>query len=616
MRSPLADEEAAPHADIVTTPIAATRIAAGLIQGLVLYWLYRATLDKAWPADTPALFHPLLLTSSLLPPLFITGLGHLRATRLLAWLLSAGPLLAALAAYANWRIAPLAPPVPGLDAQWIPGAPMQALLPASIAGLFVAQSLILAGAAQGRLRHAYRARFEASWKLAIQMMFSFAFALAFWLLLCLGAQLLLLVKVDLLWRLSRESRFLIPAMSTAFACALHVTDVRSGVVRSIRSVVLTLLCWLLPVAAAIVIGFLLCLPWTGLGPLWATRHASLVLIGVALALLLLINAAYQDGGMAARVPLPLRCCARAAALCLPPLIAIAAHALFLRVAQHGWTSARIVAACGLALLGMHATAYAIAALRRQGMDEIARVNTAGAFLFLALLLALLTPLADPARLSVASQVARLESGSVAASRFDFGYLVSDGVRYGRHALARLEANARGEDAALIRQRAQDALRKPTPQDGGRDVHPGREELVANLRILPPGANLPPSFLAQDWSKSAQRGRLPACLTTRGKRCDAFSFDMNGDGRTEVLLLAEERAAGSAVLAEDGDGQWRQVLRLPWQAGGCVALRDRLAAGDYRLLPHAWPDLEVFGSRMPLNADVGESGEFRCRDAPK
>ncbi|MBK4734517.1 DUF4153 domain-containing protein [Noviherbaspirillum pedocola] len=603
------------RAAVVATRIAALRLGAGFLQGLALSWLYRAASAHVWPADTPYLFQPLLLTLFIVPLLFITGLGYLRTRQLLLWLSAATAVLVLLALYGHWRAgASSAPAIPA----WSGGQFLLTLLTTACAGMFVAQALVLAGACRGKQRRLladYCSYFDASWKLAIQVAASAVFALAFWLLLVLGGQLLKLVNIEFLQRLTGLSWFNIPAFTAAFGCALHVTDVRPGIVRGIRSLALSLLAWLLPMVALIVVGFLLCLPWTGLTPLWATGHASLVLIGVASALLLLINAAYQDGDMDTRLPLLMRVCVRAAALCLPPLVAIAAHALFLRVRQYGWTTDRIALACCVLMLALHAAGYAYGAMRARGMREIAQVNVFCAFVFLGLLLALLSPLADPARLAVASQVARLEAGKVEPERFDFAYLRTHGARFGVAALEALSHREGSAKAARIRQRAESALQGPCCGAQAGSAKSGKFDVAANLHLLPEGASLPASFLAQNWAALPSAALLPQCLTRTDASCDAFLIDVNGDGKPEVLLLGTRHNTGSGVLAEAADGRWRLAFTLPSQAAGCKALRDALAAGDFSLQSSAWRNLEALGSRIPLKAfDADE--EFRCPDPVK
>ena len=73
----------------------------------------------------------------------------------------------------------------------------------------------------------------------------------------------------------------------AFTCAIHVTDVRAGIVRGARTLKLTLLSWLLPIMALIAVTFLATLLFTGLEPLWSTRRATPVLLAAAAALVFL-----------------------------------------------------------------------------------------------------------------------------------------------------------------------------------------------------------------------------------------------------------------------------------------------------------------------------------------
>ena len=77
-----------------------------------------------------------------------------------------------------------------------------------------------------------------------------------------------------------------------------------------------LLSWLLPVMTLLAIAFLLALPFTGLEPLWSTRQATAILLTASSALVVLINAGYQDGRYAS--PATLRYASRTAALVLIP----------------------------------------------------------------------------------------------------------------------------------------------------------------------------------------------------------------------------------------------------------------------------------------------------------
>src|SRR6476620_2093084 len=88
------------------------RLLIGLLQGGLLYLLYRAFDAQAWPASAPQLFAPLCLVAGLAPILLISGLGHMPRRSLLLWTLGAAALLALLGWYDAWRIADLPMPRP------------------------------------------------------------------------------------------------------------------------------------------------------------------------------------------------------------------------------------------------------------------------------------------------------------------------------------------------------------------------------------------------------------------------------------------------------------------------------------------------------------------------
>lgn len=224
-----------------------------------------------------------------------------------------------------------------------------------------------------------------------------------------------------------------------FAFAVHVTDVRPALIRGARTIALALLAWLTPLMALIGAGFLLALPFTGLAPLWGTRSAVSILWGRPPP----SSSSPTPPSRTERPRFP-PCCAsgRIAALLPAPLILIAAYGLALRVGQHGWTPDRVAAAACLLVGAAYAGGYAFAALRPgRWLAAMERTNVITAVLAVAVLLALFTPLVDPARLSVNSQVRRLHAGRIAPDSFDYAFLKPDPVAYGRRALDRLKADA-------------------------------------------------------------------------------------------------------------------------------------------------------------------------------
>lgn len=606
-------ESRVPRSD-VSRATAGTRVLIGLLQGLALYLIYQAAENGVWNAGNSGLFAALLLVAAIAPGLAISGLGHIPARSLLRWLVPAMAVLAVLGFYDIWRS--LGAPdwrygvKPG-DARY----PSPELWVHALAGFFIAHSMVTAAALDGRRIASYRSYFESSWKLLIQVAFAAAFTGLSWLVLVLGAALFHLIKLDFLRDMLDEPWFAIPVTTFAFAYALHITDVRPAIVRGIRSLLMVLLSWILPVAVLLIGGFLLALPFTGLEPLWATKQATALLLAAAAVLVGLVNAAFQDGTVADDVAPPIRISARIAALLLLPLVSIAIYALGLRVAQYGWTVDRLVAAFCVAVASCHAVGYFWAALRSPSwLARIAPVNVAAAFFTLFLLFAIFSPALDPARISVNSQVAHLRDGKITAAAFDYDYLRFSGKRFGQDALRNLQSDGTLADAATVRLKATAALAKQTEWNA-QPAKMSRELLAANIAVWPTGAALPADFLSQDWPAAMkdQSWQYPECLRDSGKRCDAYLADLDADGVAEVLLQPD---AGAMAVLKRGPEGWRRIgnLVLPFN---CPGTREALLAGRFAVVPPVLQELEIAGTRyrMDLDDKVPECSEAEKAGAP-
>lgn len=571
--------------DAIPAWLGPTRIGIGLAQGVLLYLLYTAAQDKSWPATAPLLFGPLAMLGLLLPVILISGLGHMARRGLLAWAGCAATVIALLALYDAWRRIG----APGWDGP----KPSGVLTFCLAVGFFIAHALVLAGSRERRRIAPYASYFEVAWKLNLQILFCLLFVGATWLVLQLGAALFDLVKLDFLSKTIGKAWFFIPVTAFAFSVAMHLTDVKPAIVRGIRNLLHVLLSWILPVLTLLVGGFLASLPFTGLDPLWATRSAAGSMLGAAAAFVILINAAYQDGATApARV---LAVSARIASLLLVPLTLLAAYALALRVGDHGWSADRVIAAACLLVATCYAGGYAAAALRRGWLRALAGVNIAAAFVVLAVLALLLSPVLDPGRIAVNSQMARLAAGQITLPQLDVAYLYHHGARYGRAAIAQLEQSASGTDAGWLKVELA-RLRQPGDFDAGAAV----ADLAANLRVWPAGTALPAGFVGFAWDKVKEQYRLPLCLRRQGTLCDAFVIDLGGDARPEVVLIGATNH-GNAVLRQGAGDAWEFAGTVPAMLTGCQPLLEAMRAGKMRAIAPEVSDLEVAGQRIVIGS---------------
>jgi hypothetical protein len=553
---------------------AVTRLAIGLAQGVLLFLLHHADDTKTWPATQPLLFAPLLVCVLMVPLIVLGGLSAMRRTPLVVWSAVATVLAAVLAVHAAWTGA--APDRIGA------GALSPAVFPAVAALLFIAHHLIQPAEAARKPVAPYAEYFDLAWMHGVQLALSIAFTGVFWIVIALGGALFKLIGIDAIQKLTNEAAFAMPATCVMFAAAVQLTDVRAGLVRGVRSVALTLLAWLLPLMTLIAAGFLASLPFTGLAPLWKTKAATALLLSAAAHLIVLINAAYQDGTEPG--PVVLRWAARIAGVLLIPIAILAGYALFLRVDQYGLTPERVFAAAFVVVAGGYALGYAIAAIRPGSwMKTLEPTNLLMAVVAVVLLVALFTPIADPARLSVNSQAQRLEAGKVAPEKFDYQFLRFDSGRYGREALDRLKADKnpdiakRAADAGAMKEKAY------APANRGPDF--------ANMKVYPAGKVLPDSFKTQDWTANDS----DAVCTFAGMQCAALVLDIDGDGADEVLL-----ASGGSfdVFKSTGHG-WRRIAQASSSCPG-LDIDAALKAGTVRTEePTARRDLLVGDQRLVL-----------------
>jgi hypothetical protein len=579
------------------------RLAIGLIQGLALYFLERQREKHGWPATDHYLFMPLASVALLIPVFVLQAAGRMSRMTLAIWSIVATGAVAGLGWYDVYRQAPDPLSVSG-------GMPTFPFLFFTFVALFITQSLIAAGDADASFLTRYRNYFDSTWKFGVQLALAAAFVGAFWAMLWLGAALFDLIKLSFLRKLIDHSWFSIPATTLAVATAIHLTDVRAQLVAGIRSVGLTLLSWLLPLMAILVAAFMGSLTFTGLAPLWETRWAVRILLVAAAVLVVLINAAYQDGEAESARPLVLRYAELVASILLIPLVILAAYALALRVQQYGWTIDRVATLACVLVAACYALGYTAAALFSllggQWMWALESVNIFVAFLILVILAALFTPVADPARLSALSQVARLQAGITKPAAFDFGYLHSQGGRYGIAALKQLANLKSGPNAPEIRRLASQLLGPTRPP-----AKPTAAEIAQNISVYPATRKLPPMLLAQTPSPIHElTGQSSPCLTAIGIRCSAFFADIFGDGKEEIVLVSgSDDSWNGVVYAPKVDGSWEAIAAIA--PPRCAGALDAMRAGRFRPVPPRIP------TSMPTAAQCiwNPSSRLRLRPVP-
>jgi hypothetical protein len=580
-------QEAVPrHA--ATAAIGQLRIIIGLAQGIAAWLLLRLV------APTPMSFAALALITAYVPVIAILEVGRMRSMRLARYIASSSVLLGAIAMYDVWRNPTQAFGVEHAVRVW----PSFAAGFCSTIAVFMVNQLLEHRERGHHLFEHYAEHFEDSWMRAFQIAVSLVFSLLVWAVLHLGAELFGLIRVGWFRTMIDHDWFRYPASCAAFAAAIHITDVRPALLKGVRNVGLTLLSWLLPLVITVVTGFLIALLFVGVGPLWDTGHAASISLWACAVVILLVNATYKDGDPSALPSAVLRWTGRMAGPVVLLLALVAAYAIGLRVTQHGWTPDRVYSTAVATMALLYGTGYTVASAGRAGwLKTLERVNVAACLVMLTMLALLLSPVVDPSRLSVDSQLARLASGKVPPSQFDYQFLRFDGGRFGSQALERLARDQNPEVRLRATSMQRTDVRQSFPQVHSEPA--AAEAALSHAAVYPKGASLPEDFRSADIASITQY--QVNCLRG-GAVCDIYVV---ADGTQGVTLIVRPdgdtpgtkpgRPNSGQVFQRDPGGKW--VVTGSIDDLECPGVVQALREGKVMPLRPEHDDLLVNGLRL-------------------
>lgn len=480
------------------------RLAVGLAQGLSLYGLHltgrlddiEGPLSLAW-----------VMLTVFAPPLWLLAVGQISIRATLIWCSIVSVVIALLGissgAYQHETHTLLV---------------LSTCLPAA---LFCAHHLAVPAINNRSLLAPYEAYYEAAWKAGIQLALALLFLGIFWLILFLGALLFNAIGIDAVEDVITSAPFALIATPVFFALGIELSDVRDSLTQGIRTVVLTLLSWLLPIAVFIAAAFLIALPIAGMSQLQTSLSPAALMLTAAAGLIVLINTVYQDGADHTSPSRILRGTLRIGALLLLPLTAYALWAVFVRTEQYGLTLARVIAMAAAVIGFLYALGYSLGLLvksRNGGWLPLFELsNIVVGIITTLLLLGFSTPWLNPVQLAINDQIARVRSGTLSADTIPYRWLYYSGGEQGQSLLEELKSSP---DAEIARQ-AELTLK-------GEGYDPATESSL-RLSMAIAGQPLP------DGLADAVRIKMPTTCN-QWEPCTVRLYDIDTDGREDVLIL--------------------------------------------------------------------------------
>jgi hypothetical protein len=577
-------------------------VLVALLQGALMYLAQRGAEAGLWPFAALGgriCWYTLVLT---VPTLTLLSVRQLNALRLWQHVIALALLVTGLSAWAAWS----ATGAPGLRSD-------QVLTPFGAAitlGMFVLLPWLQCRLQHGTWRATYRDLFEHAWQNALTLALALLFVGICWLVLSLWGALFALVKLTFFRDLFRETAFIYLATGTMFGLGLLIGRTQQRAVQVLRQILFAICTGLLPLLAFVAVLFALSLPFTGLQPLWETRAAATILIWLAVLLVVFVNAVYQDGAATPPYPQWLRRLIDAGLLSLPLYALLALYALWLRIAQYGWSAERFGGVLVALVVCGYAFGYAWAVLRPGGrwLRPLAAVNRGMSWVVIGLALASASPLLDPYRIVVGNQLQRLADGRTTAAQMDLEYLRFDSGRRGYRAVQALRAAPgfaddpkQGDRLQRVLQRTQRWGEPPDTRERERIADPAQlhQHIPLAAGSVDPGAA---------WWQALGAGQVDdGDCRQPDSRCVVLLRDLDGDGSDDALLCNGGEVYGMQCrLHARAQDRWRNAGRVQFFPRGSKqqdALLETLRAGKLEPAPRRWPDLTLpNASRAQITPD--------------
>ncbi|WIO74953.1 DUF4153 domain-containing protein [Porticoccaceae bacterium LTM1] len=506
-------------------------ILIALIQGLSLYLLYRAHTDDFWPATQPVFYHLLLSVVLVTPTLLLLALTDDNRKKLL-WIAGGVTILTALfSSYIGWQLQP---------DDIIPQSNIRFIYYATLT-LFLYKVTMYSQAWTSDNKIRYGALFQYSWRNTILIALCLLFTLLFWGILFLWGTLFDAIGISFFEDLFEEEWFLFPTLSLAYGLAFTIFRKLVHILDTLARVLKALCQFLLPVLTVVALLFLITLPFVGLSALWDTGRGTGLVLWLQALLLFLVNAVYQDEKLETPYWLPLH---RLIYICIglsPIFSLIAGYGLYLRVEQYGLTVERCWAILVWSILALFVFSYCWSIIRRRDnwVAGFATINVRMGVLVLALMVLVNTPVLEFRKLSLNSQLARLDSGELTLEKLDLRYIAHN---LGRPGYLALETLKEGQDQRFVN-RVTDAYRHWRNQPPKMTA----EETLSLVEVFPKGSTAPSELLAQITESENQQYSI--------RSIQLLSVDLNNDNSNEWVQLNYYEHWLRAKMWYLSDGIW-------------------------------------------------------------
>ncbi|MDH3417018.1 MAG: DUF4153 domain-containing protein, partial [Gammaproteobacteria bacterium] len=253
----------------------------------------------------------------------------------------------------------------------------------------------------------------------------------------------------------------------------------------------------------------------------------------------------------------------------------------LRLNQYGWTVERCWAFVVWLVLALFSLGYVVGIVRRRTnwTTELARVNTAMGLVVLAIMLLANSPVLDFRKISLASQLARIEAGEIELRDFDFYYTKNHLGRPGYLAMQDMKADIGDSDPYLL-----SLIEKPTWRNSATN-QAARDRVWADIIYRPEAFEVPAELKALIFDDALLMNTQDTMLV---------QIDLDGDGEFEYMRISTHQyGLGYAQFYFRTDTGWRAGgLQYSARNQDNDALRDQLSDGRIELVEPRFKHVKI------------------------
>ena len=542
-----------------------------VVQGILLFALYRAFDTDYWPSKDPLWSFPLWTLATAVPLFVLLSLERGNVRRVGRLVAGSAAVLTLLAVYTGWQAEPF---------DEFPVGSLTFVFCSSMT-LACFKALMYLQQRANQVPLTYQVLFTNSWRNFLVTALSVIFVLIFWLILVLWGELFKVIEIDFFHDLFREDWFIFPVLGFALGLGMIIFRNLTRVIDTITKLLHALIKLLLPLIILVAVIFLAALPFVGLDVLWSTGNGTALLLWLLAIILFFTNAVYQDGRETNPYS-PIIHRVIFLGLCVMPIIsALSLYGLLLRLNQYGWSVERCWAFVVWFILTLLAIGYVMGIVRRRAewTIDLAKVNIAMGLVVLGIMILANSPVLDFRKISLNSQLNRVDSGEIELKEFDFWYTKQHLARPGYLAMEVMKQEVGDSDPELL-----ELINNPVNRWGAQRMR-AAEDMWAEMSYRPEAFDVPvelKGFIDRQYFG-----------TTEGDPI-MIRADLDADGQNEYLLFLL-RNYGIAYsqfyyLTDEGWRDGNLTHAGSNTEGGKV--REMLKNGDISIVDPRFKDLKI------------------------